>query len=72
MRNDQSPVVAGRSPLAVTKAGACELLGVSYDFAQEHVFPEIRVVRRSRRILVPVAELERWLEKNAALTIEAA
>ena len=32
--------------------------------------PELRVVRRGRRRLIPVRELERWLEENAARVME--
>jgi len=42
------------------------MLGVSRDYFDEHVIGDLRVVRRGRRILVPVAELERWLTRNAA------
>jgi excisionase family DNA binding protein len=59
-------------PLAYTKTQAAAALGVSFDFFAENIYSELRVVRRGRRILVPVAELERWLEKNAARAIEEA
>jgi hypothetical protein len=36
----------------------------------EHVWPELLLVRRGRKTWVPVRELERWLEANAARTIE--
>jgi excisionase family DNA binding protein len=41
-------------------------LGVSVDFLEDHVMSELRVVRVGRRRLIPVAELERWLERHAA------
>jgi excisionase family DNA binding protein len=56
--------------LALSKAEAAEALGVSIDFFEEHVMPELRVVRRGRRRLVPVPELERWLRQNASLALE--
>ena len=53
--------------LAIGPAEAAEMLGVSRDFFDEHIKPELRIVRRgSRTILIPVAELERWLQKSAA------
>jgi excisionase family DNA binding protein len=51
--------------LALTKAEAADSLGVSVDFLERHVVPELRVVRRGRRRLIPLRELERWLDQNA-------
>jgi hypothetical protein len=43
------------------------MLGVSRDFFDEHIKPELRIVRRgSKTILIPIVELERWLDKSAA------
>lgn len=55
---DPAPVprVALRWPEEVAAA-----LGVSADFVQDHgLAGELRIVRRGRVKLVPVAELERW------------
>ena len=51
--------------LALSPEEAAAALGVSRDFFDGHVLPELRVVRRGRRRLVPVRELERWLEHAA-------
>lgn len=56
--------------LALSKAEAAESLGVSVDFFEEHIQHELRIVRLGRRRLIPVAELERWLDRSAALTLE--
>ena len=56
--------------LALDVGEACAALGVGWDFWQEHVAPEVRIVRRGRRKLVAVAELTRWLEDNAELALE--
>jgi excisionase family DNA binding protein len=53
--------------LALTKQEAAEALGVSVDFFDEHIAHELRMVRRGRRRLVPVRELERWVEEHADL-----
>ena len=50
--------------LALNVEEACAALGVSWDFWAEYIAPEVRVVRRGRRKLVAVRELERWLERN--------
>ena len=55
--------------LALAPAEAASALGVSRDFFDEHVLPDLRVVRRGRRRLVPVRELERWLDREAALPL---
>jgi len=52
--------------LAVSPDEAAALLGVSRDYLDEHVIPELRVVRRGRRILIAVGELLRWLDRSAA------
>src|SRR5918996_3310441 len=51
--------------LAVSPDEAAAILGVSRDYFDEHVIGELRVVRRGRRILAPLAEIERWLDRNA-------
>jgi excisionase family DNA binding protein len=56
--------------LALSKCEAADALGVSVDFLEEHVMHELRVVRRGRRRLIPVCELERWLDANASLALE--
>jgi excisionase family DNA binding protein len=58
--------------LALTAMEAPEALGVSYEFFREHVAGELRWVRRGRKRLVSVKELERWLEQNAARVLEDA
>lgn len=56
--------------LALSKTEAAEALGVSVDFLERHVMGELRVVRRGRRRLIPMRELERWLEQNAARALD--
>jgi hypothetical protein len=57
--------IAAGLRLALNVEEACAALGVSWDFWAEHIAPEVRIVRRGRRKLVAVRELERWLEQNA-------
>lgn len=40
------------------------MLGVSRDYFDEHIITEVRVVRRGRRILIALTELERWLDRS--------
>ena len=68
---DTSPHEPPKAPrLALSKAEAAQALGVSIDFLERHVLPELRVVRVGRRRLIPVKELERWLEESASLALE--
>ena len=53
--------------LSIGPSEAAQMLGVSRDFFDEHVKPELRIIRRGRKtILIPVAELERWVDESAA------
>lgn len=53
--------------LALSKQEAAEALGVSVNFFEAEIAHELRMVRRGRRRLVPVRELERWLSEQADL-----
>lgn len=58
-----------RLRLALTVTEAAEALGVSLDFFAEHIAPELRIVRKGRKRLVSIRELEQWLERSAARTL---
>jgi hypothetical protein len=45
-------------------------LGVSDDFFRDHIAGELRWVRRGSKKLVSVRELEAWLEREAARTLD--
>jgi len=38
----------------------------------EHIAPELRIIRRGRRKLIPIHELERWLSEQASFALGAA
>jgi hypothetical protein len=61
---------AWRLRLALTPAEAAAAIGCSLDTFTRNVLRELRVVRRGRKTFIAVAELERWLERNAALEVE--
>ncbi len=63
-RNGSTPRKALGPRLAVSPDEAAAVLGVSRDYFDEHVIGELRIVRRGRRILVALAELERWLDRS--------
>lgn len=58
--------------VALTPPEAAAALGVCEDFFTEHVRRELRLIRRGRKVLVPVAELERWADENSERVLEGA
>jgi excisionase family DNA binding protein len=56
--------------LALTIDQAADSLGVSWDTWHEHIEHEVKIVRIGRRKLVPVRELERWLDEHAERVLE--
>jgi excisionase family DNA binding protein len=69
-RREPTPGPPPPPRLALTKVEAAAALGVSVDFLEQHVMPELRVVRRGRRRLIPVRELEGWLDENAVRALD--
>jgi excisionase family DNA binding protein len=62
-----SPQPSSPTPrITYSVAEAAAALGVSDDFLRDHVLAELRVIRRGRLRLIPKAELDRWVEENAA------
>jgi hypothetical protein len=58
--------------ICLTPPEAASAIGVGPDFFTEHVLPEIRVIRRGRKRLIPVEELRRWAEENSERVLEDA
>ena len=50
---------------AVTRAEAAASLGISLNHFERKVQPELKVVLSGQLVLVPAAELERWVQRNA-------
>lgn len=55
--------------IALTPAEAAAAIGVGPDFFDANVAPELRLIRRGRKRLVPVADLERWVTQMASAPI---
>ncbi len=55
--------------IALTPPEAAAAIGVGPDFFDENVAPELRLIRRGRKRLVPVTELERWVTESAGTPI---
>lgn len=51
--------------IALTPPEAAAAIGVGPDFFDANVAPELRLIRRGRKRLIPVAELERWVAETA-------
>jgi hypothetical protein len=47
------------------KAEVALALGCSRDFVEDHVWADLKKVRRGRLVFCSVSELENWLERNA-------
>lgn len=58
--------------LALSPEEAAESLGVSRSHFYSDIYPDLKIVRVGQRRLVPVAELQRWLDREAARVLEGA
>lgn len=58
-------VVVQIEPVLVTREVAATMLGMSVDSFERYVQPDLRLVRRGRLRLVPVAEIQRWAKENS-------
>ncbi|MFL5910102.1 MAG: hypothetical protein ACJ768_05975 [Gaiellaceae bacterium] len=54
--------------LACRREEAAEALGISLDSFERYVQPHIRMVREGKLRIVPIRELERWLDEHATST----
>lgn len=59
------------APLLVSLDEAARRLAISRDSLDRHVVDELRLVSIGRRLLVPVSELDRFVERNAAVPLAA-
>jgi hypothetical protein len=55
--------------LALTREEAAVALGMSLDSFERHVQPTLRLVRLGRMRLVPIREIDRWLDEHAGRTL---
>jgi hypothetical protein len=51
--------------IALTPPEAAAAVGVGESFFNAEIAPELRAIRRGRKRLYAVSELERWVERNA-------
>lgn len=57
--------------LGLTVEEAAKAVGMSESSFKRHVQPELRIVRRGSLRIIPVPEIEKWLEDNATLAASA-
>jgi len=62
-------VAAGIPRITLTRREAAASLGLSVESFRTIVQPNLRVIRRGRIVLIPVAELERWAFEAADHTL---
>ena len=74
---DSVPKAGPRRPLqavprlALTREEAAASLGMSVSHFERNVQPTMRVVRSGQLVLVPISEVERWLQRNAHVVVDA-
>jgi hypothetical protein len=57
------------APVAVTRETAAAAVGMGLTMFSERVQPELKVIRVGAKVLIPTAELQRWVEANAQKTL---
>ena len=62
-------VVISQPAIALTRADAAAALGLSLDSFEKYVQSDLKLVRRGSLRLVPVAQLEEWVARNAEPTL---
>lgn len=55
--------------VTLTPEEAAKALGMSRASFDRHVAPELKLVRRGSMVLVPVKELDRWVDRTAEPTL---
>ncbi len=71
MPTKPEPVALPDRALTVNQKQAAALLGVHPDTFRDKVLPHLRVIQLDRRQLVPVRELERWVNEQAAYALRS-
>lgn len=56
--------------LALSIEDCTVALGCGWDFFNEHVAPDLKIVRRGRRKLIAVTELQRWLDEHGERVLD--
>jgi excisionase family DNA binding protein len=54
----------------LTRKEAAASLGISLNHFERRVQPELKVVLSGQLVLIPVTELERWVQRHARMLVE--
>ena len=54
----------------LTRREAAASLGISLNHFERRVQPELKVVLSGQLVLIPVTELERWVQRHARYMVE--
>jgi hypothetical protein len=63
------PDLSGRRTLS--KQEAADSLGVSMDYFENRVMPDLRTITRGGRVLIPTAVLDEWVKASAARALRS-
>ena len=55
----------------LTRREAAAALGVSLNHFERRVQPDLKVVPSGQLVLIPVSELERWVQRHSRLLVDA-
>ena len=65
MRSNSTRPLAPVPRTALTRREAAASLGISLNHFERRVQPDLKVIASGQLVLIPVAELERWVQRNA-------
>lgn len=63
-------IATGVPRFALTREEAAQSIGMSVDSFERYVQPDLKLVRRGKIRLVPVTEIQRWLDENSERVFE--
>jgi len=63
-------VLGRRAGDSLTRREAAASLGISINHFERRIQPELKVVLSGQLVRIPVAELERWVQRNAHPLVE--
>jgi len=71
MRSSTTRPLAEVPRYTVTRKEAAASLGMSINHFERRVQPDLKVVLCGQLVLIPLTELERWVQRNARHLVES-